>query len=966
MKDQNKSKSQLISELETLRNSVSKMQMPDQESQKSEEKYRNLFDTMAQGVVYQTVDGKIISANAAAERILGLTIDQMQGRTSVDPRWKAIKEDGSDYPGNEHPAMISLKKGQPVLNTEMGIYHPKQCKYFWISIDAIPQFRPGEETPYQVYTMFNDITERKEVESALKEAEKKYRSIFQDVPVGIYRTTPDGQIIDANPALVSMLGFSSLQELQERNLEQIDQSENDYRRQEFKANLERNGELLGVESIWPAAENERIIVRENARLIRRKSGQPLYYDGTAENITKRKQAEEELLESERQYRALFEESPIPLWEEDFSLVKEKMDLLKQQGVKDFRKFFDEHPEKVNKYVGLVKILKFNKAVLELHEAKSRDDLLKGLYTVFTEKAFNIFKEELIAISEGRTKCEFETIGRTLTGKEKNVQLNWVVVPGYEETMEKVYVSTIDITERNLAEKALRESETKYRTLFEKSADALLIIKGGKFVDCNSATVDMLGYTNKKELLETHPSQLSPEKQPDGRISFEKANEMMSIAFDRGSHRFEWDHQRQNGEVFPVEVLLTSIPFEEGKFLHVVWRDKTERKLAEEEKRKLEKRLRRTQKLETIGTLAGGIAHDFNNILTPILGHTDMIISDLSEADPLRQNLNPVLIAANRAKDIVEQILLFSKQIEKERHPLSPHLIVREALKLLQSSTPTTIDIVPIIDSSCGKVMADATQIHQVVVNLCTNAWHAMEEKGGILTIELIQVEVNGEDAKLYTNLKEGAYARLTVQDTGDGMCESTIDRIFEPFFTTKAVDKGTGLGLSVVHGIVQNHKGDIFVHSEQGSGTVFEVYLPVIKTVLESKEEKPDQISTGGFESILVVDDDDMVGNILKQMLEKLGYTIDFYNKSKKALNHFQKNPHGYDLLISDLTMPDFTGIGLSEQIQKTHPGFPIIIMTGFGDMLFGVNQQRYGIKKVLKKPIMLDELASAIREALE
>lgn len=402
-----------------------------------------------------------------------------------------------------------------------------------------------------------------------------------------------------------------------------------------------------------------------------------------------------------------------------------------------------------------------------------------------------------------------------------------------------------------------------------------------------------------------------------------------------------------------------------KYIIVSSVDITERKHAEEEKNKLEEQLRRSQKLETIGTLAGGIAHDFNNILTPIMGYTEMAMLDLPSNGPLREDLEQILKGAIRAKDLVEQILLFSRKIEKERQPLSLHVIVKEALKLLRPSIPAMVEIRHRIDTACEKILADASQMHQVIVNLCTNAWQAMAAKGGVLTIELKQVEVDAATAKLHLNLHEAEYVRLSVIDTGSGMDDKTLDRIFEPFFSTKAVDKGTGMGLAVVHGIVRSHHGDILVYSEQGKGTTFQVYLPTAQAGGRAAEKKPGALARGR-ESILVADDDDTVAKVVQRMLKHLGYDVDVRNSGLEALKAVRQQPDKYDLVISDLTMPNLTGLELSEQLRKVRSELSIIIMTGYGDILTKTTQETYGIKNVIGKPVVMHELASAIRVVLD
>ncbi|KAA3656970.1 MAG: response regulator, partial [Calditrichaeota bacterium] len=387
--------------------------------------------------------------------------------------------------------------------------------------------------------------------------------------------------------------------------------------------------------------------------------------------------------------------------------------------------------------------------------------------------------------------------------------------------------------------------------------------------------------------------------------------------------------------------------------------------AEEELNKLEKQLRRSQKLETIGTLAGGIAHDFNNILAPILGYADMALLNLDSDDPLHDYLHHILKSSHRAKDLVEQILLFAKQSEKERQPLTLQPLIKESLKLLRPSIPATIEIQQNIDQGCEKILADPSQIHQVVVNLCTNAFQAMENKVGTLTIELKSAVFDSSSARHQQNIDAGKYVRLSVIDTGSGMDESTIERIFEPFFTTKSVNKGTGLGLSVVHGIVQSHGGSVHVESEPGKGAAFHVYLPVFKEIARENNSKVNAL-VGGKESILVVDDDKEVAEIVKKMLEMIGYEVDCQINSFEAVKFFNEHPGKYDLLISDLTMSDLTGLDLAQHVLTLRPDLPVIIMTGYGDDLNEETRQQHGIKQVLGKPITLIDLANAVRSVFD
>jgi PAS domain S-box-containing protein len=391
-------------------------------------------------------------------------------------------------------------------------------------------------------------------------------------------------------------------------------------------------------------------------------------------------------------------------------------------------------------------------------------------------------------------------------------------------------------------------------------------------------------------------------------------------------------------------------------------DITERKQAERDRERLEQQVRQSQKLETIGTLAGGIAHDFNNILTPILGYADMALSNVKKDDALSSDLQEIFKGASRAKELVSQILTFSRQIERERRPLHLPLVVDDALKLLRPSIPTTIEIRKYIDPSCKKVLADPSQIHQVVVNLCTNAFQAMEETGGVLTLELVRVEVDPKTAKFHPGFKKGEYIRLKVSDTGPGMDPSTMARIFEPFFTTKPVGKGTGLGLSVVHGIVRGHQGDISVQSERGKGSTFQMYLPVME--LKPAENPVDvRQVVGGDASILVVDDEPAVAGVVKRMLEQLGYAVDIQNSSVEALTTIREKSKKYDLVLTDLTMPNLTGLELAKGIRALRPELPVILMTGYGD---AISDEAPDGLNIIGKPIVVRELVDIIHRVLK
>jgi len=393
-------------------------------------------------------------------------------------------------------------------------------------------------------------------------------------------------------------------------------------------------------------------------------------------------------------------------------------------------------------------------------------------------------------------------------------------------------------------------------------------------------------------------------------------------------------------------------------------DITEMKKMENEKNKLDLQLHQVQKMEAIGALAGGIAHDFNNILFAVIGHAEIMLDDIPVDNPLHNNINEILNGAQRASDLVKQILTFSRQADPELKPLKVQQIIKEALKLSRSTLPTTIEIVQNISNDCGAVMADPTQIHQIAMNLITNAYHAMWKTGGKLEVTLKEVEI-GVDDKNDLMMSPGQYAFLTVADNGIGIKKTVLDRIFDPYFTTKEKDKGTGLGLAVVHGIVKSYGGDIRVYSEPEQGAAFHVYLPVIETRSIVHDFAPTTMIQKGHEKILLIDDEQSIVHMGKQMLERLGYQVTVRTSSIEALELFRSAPNRFNLVITDMTMPKMTGAQLSIKLQEVRPDIPIILCTGFSDHINAVKSEAIGIKGYVMKPVVKSELANKIREVL-
>jgi PAS domain S-box-containing protein len=642
-----------------------------------------------------------------------------------------------------------------------------------------------------------------------------------------------------------------------------------------------------------------------------------------EEITERKQAEKALRESEERYRLLFNSTNDAVFVHQPSAEGKP------------RKFFE---------VNDIACKMYNYTREELLELTPSD-------LIVTEQ-----KEDLQGLikrmfSEGHSV--FEIIHKNKEGENFPVEISAFVFDFHGTPT--VLSIVRDITNRKRAEEVLKDSEERFRVLTEGSPLGIAMLgKEGKYKYINPKFISIFGYAR--------------EEIPTGREWFKRAfpdkkyrqhviSKWMNDQREFGIGESRPRHFNVTCKDGSTKVILFRPVTMENKDQFVIYEDVTE-------KSHLESQLQQAHKMEAIGTLAGGIAHDFNNILGIILGNTELAIDDVPDWNPARLNLKEARTACLRAKDVVRQLLGFARKTELDKRPTNIIPIIQESLKLLRSSIPTSIEIRHNITKDVSTILADPTQISQVLINLCTNAAHAMEKDGGILQINLESVSLD-ETTATRKELSYGRYAKLTVNDTGCGIALEDKDRIFDPYFTTKDVGKGTGMGLSVVHGIVNNHDGTILVDSEIGKGTTFNIFFPIIE-----KEPAPethiDKDLPTGKERILFVDDEESLVKMGSQRLERLGYQVETTTSSIGALKLFKSRPDQFDLVITDLTMPKMTGDKLVKEILDIRPEIPIILCTGYSEKIDGEKAREMGAAGYIEKPVDNRELTMAVRRALD
>ena len=878
----------------------------------SEEKYRRLVESTVDLVWACDVEGRHTYINQAVKHILGYEVHEALSASAFEHMHIEDRQRVQEL----FKEAVEQKRGW------------KGTVIRWQHKDGSERFLETKAQPILddkgnlvgFSGIDRDITERKQTEEALRNSAEQYRIITSTSMDGFAITDLTGRIIDVNEAYSRMTGYSR-DELLKMSVSDIEamstpdgiQAQHEkmtmFDSDRFESRHRRkDGRIIDVEismTFFPQSGHILIFLRD---------------------ITERKRIEEELLREKNFSDLVLNSLPgiFYLFDEDGNFIR-----------------WNKNCEVVTGYT-----------TDEIRRIKPTDFFVgdeKDLIANKIQEVLTVGKSEVEAslVTKDNRKIPYYFTGFRMVIDDKKYVLG----------------IGIDITRQKRAEGALRDSEKRYRVVVEDiPAMICRFLPDGTLSFVNSSCSGFLN-KNPEELVGQNFFQFIPEEEQEKvRESFISLNQNMPMT------TFELQVIAPDGSIHWKEWTDRALFNEKGQVVEYqsIGRDITEVKLAQEEKVKIQKQLQQAQKMEAIGTLAGGIAHDFNNILGVIFGCTELALFDVPEGTDAYRNLRQVLNAGNRATDLVQQILTFSRRKEMEQKPVRLGIVFKEALKMLRASLPSTIEIRQEIKQDSGMVLTDPTQMHQVLMNLCTNAAHAMREKGGVLKVGFDNVEFDSKEEAQNPDLSPGPYVRLTVGDTGHGMDPAILERIFDPYFTTKEMGDGTGLGLAVIDGIVRGCKGAITVHSEPGKGTAFQVFLPRVDQFKGLAEGEEAAALPAGNERILFVDDEEALVQIGKEMLERLGYEVVAKTSSIEALEIFRTQPDKYDLVITDMTMPKMTGEELAKEFIRIRPDIPIILCTGFSEHITEERAKGIGIQEFIMKPLVIRNLAEKIRNVLD
>jgi PAS domain S-box-containing protein len=789
-------------------------------------------------------------------------------------------------------------------------------------------------------------------EEALRLSEENYRQLFEANPHPMWVYDLETlRFLAVNDAAVHHYGYSR-REFLGMTLKDIRPPEDV---PSLLASVQHAAEGLEVAGEWRHKKKDGTLIdaevtshsltfaERNARVV------------LAVDITQRKRAEAAVRLSEARYRELFEDSPVALWMEDFSAVKEELDELRAWGVTDLDCFFAANPDYVVRCVRKVRVLDINAAGVALFEAPNKEALIGSLPAIFTPSAYDAFRNELLAIARGQPQVEVETLGLTLKGRLRHFLVRWAVPPGHRETLDRVLVSILDFTDRVNAEEALREANEKLRALFDASPVAITVLDPQRRVlEWSRGAERIFGWTPAEVL--GGPLPIVPE---------EKQQEFQSLAGrilgGESVGGLELRRQRKDGS--PADITLSAAPLyaADGAVAGLVAAisDVTEQKL-------LQTQLRQAQKMEAVGRLAGGIAHDFNNLLGVIKGYSEIAVGKLPAEDPLRRPLGEIQRAADRAAALTRQLLAFSRQQVLEPRVVNLNDSVETLRGMLARLLPENIEMSAQLEPKLDSVQVDPGQLEQVIMNLALNARDAMPQ-GGRLTLETRNVELDETYSRTHLSAPPGPYVLLAVSDTGIGMDAETLAQVFEPFFTTKEQGKGTGLGLATVYGIVKQSGGYIWAYSEPGRGSTFKVYLPRVEEKPQAQISAPaPAVLPRGTETVLVVEDEEGLRRLAREFLETCGYKVHDARDGVEALEIVQRNSETIHLLLTDVILPRLSGRDLAVQLERLRPQVKVLYMSGYTDRAVLQNGTLEPGLAFLQKPFSLRTLAVKVREVLD
>ncbi len=821
-------------------------------------------------------------------------------------------------------------------------------------------FWDQEGHPIRMAGSMRDITEQKATQAALHASETRYQQLFENTNDGIATFAIDGVVTEVNGGAEFILGWSR-EEMVGHHQEEFIAEKTAAHAREYIRRLLAGEALPSLLELELLHKDGRVVpIEAQAQVMRNRAGVPFGVQAIFRDITERKRIEEDL---ERRVQQRTETLRTVNLQLEFEIAERRQ---VEESLRHSEELFRSLIEDASDLISIVdnegKILYISPSHQRVLGYTPEDLVGKNAFLLIHPDDLPKVLEAFALTRAGRLKELSHP-----TYRFRHHDGAWRVLESAGKSLPKsstirgMIINSRDVTDRKRAEEALQESEVRYRSLVESTHDLIQSVgSDGRFMFVNNAWLTTLGYTVKEVPHLTLFDIIHPDFQSHCLTLLSKV--LAGQAFPSIRAAFV----TKDGRTIPVEGSVGVRRLEDGRVAtHGFFRDITERVRLEEEKQRLHLQIAQMQKLQAVGVLAGGVAHDFNNLLTPILGFSELLKKAVPVGTVARDNLEEVLKAGQRAKELVQQLLTFSRSGVHVRQPLDLAHEVEESLRMLTAMSPKTVTISTTLPTSYSVVLADPAQIHRVIMNLGVNALHAMKDRGGELEISLDNVDIEEQFARLHPPLTPGTYNKLRVRDSGCGMTAEVMERIFDPFFTTKPIGEGTGLGLSVVHGVVTSYGGAITVESAPGNGTTFDVYLPCGPGTVTISEPSLSAMPQGGG-CILCVDDEETVTLVMRQMLEDLGYEVVTATSGREAIVVFRQAPGRFAVVVLSQTMPGLTGEQLAREFRTVHPSLPVVLCVGLSSELTEEQLQAAGAHGgILKKPFSKEELSNALQRAL-